>query len=672
MSKKIKAAPPVATPTIAKSNPLMDRFENQLYWHYGLLVLLPFFVFIKTANFEFIEFDDVAIIVNNMGILDSIKNIGLSFKTDAFLSAHGDFYRPLQTVSYFLDALIGGERPLVYHLTNLIYHILTVVSVYTLLRLLNIRNLSALFAALIFSVHPLLASAISWIPSRGDVLLGLFGIQMFICFIRYWKTGKTIWLVLSCLAFALAIFSKETAVLLPLLPLFYVYFLQDEKVKFKRLLPFLGTCIAAAAIFFFFRSKVVTSSPPDFILGIKPFINNLPGIPIFFSKFFVPFGLSTMPLFDSTATAVGFLLIAVSLWFVIKAIQRKQWMLVFGFAWFIMFIIPPMFFKLYYSKYLLEYYEHRSYMPVIGLIVVLALILDRIKKYNGLYLWGSIAVILVFTLTASVHSDNFKNSMTFFGKAADLGNPGAATKRGELYYGQRDVTSALADFDKAIETSEGNYPPAYFNRGNIRTNQQKDYKGAEEDYSKALALDTSYIQAYIGRANERILSSNFPGAFNDLDKAQQLDSYNVDIYYTRAKAFTSSTKFQEAEAMFTKAISMDTNRAEMYNDRAFIRYRLQDYKGALEDCNKAIELFPQFLNAYYNKGMIFYQTGKTKDAIETFDITLSLANNFYFGYFYRGMAKKRNNDLKGACEDWQQSVKLGFKQAEDTIRAYCK
>jgi tetratricopeptide (TPR) repeat protein len=688
MSKKKTAAPAVAAPTIAKSSPLLDSFEKQWYWHYALLVFLPFFVFIKTAGYEFIAFDDQGIILNNMHILGSIKHIGQSFTTDAFLSAHGDFYRPMQTVSFFVDAFIGNEKPWIYHLTNLVYHILTVVSVYLLLRRLGIRRLSALFAALIFSVHPMLASAISWVPSRGDILLGLFGTQMFICFIRYWEADevpkKVLWLVLSFIGFALALFSKETAVLLPLLPILYLIFLTPKKVanhtklvSYLTLGMFYLLCLLIGLLFYYLRGKVVTASPPDFILGIKPLINNLPSIPIFFAKAILPFQLSTMPLFSNGFVTIGVILLAAALWLTVRSIKWKDWLVLFGLGWFMLFLVPPLVFKLYYSNYLIEYYEHRSYMPMIGLFVVVGLVLDRVRKYAKLYLWGTILVTLTFTVLATFHSDNFKNSMAFFGRAADLGNAGALTKRGEIHYDQRDISSAMTDFEKAIEVSDGNYPPAYFNRANILTRQVKDYKKAEEDYSKALLLDTSFIDAYINRAEERILTSNFLGAMEDLNKAEQFDASNPKIYYTKAKVFTSANKFTEAEAMFSKAISMDSFSAESYNDRAYVRFRLKKYDGALADCDRAIQLFHdlqqgEFLNAYYNKAMILYETGKTKEAIAVFDITLSLANNFYFGYFYRGMAKKSINDMKGACADWQQSVNLGFAQAQDTIRAYCK
>ena len=117
---------------------------------------------------------------------------------------------------------------------------------------------------------------------------------------------------------------------------------------------------------------------------------------------------------------------------------------------------------------------------------------------------------------------------------------------------------------------------------------------------------------------------------------------------------------------------MGSYSADMYNDRAYVKYRLNIFDDAIKDCDTAIRLFPQFMNAYYNKGVIYLGVGNAKQAVKEFDTTLALSNNFYFGYFYRGMAKKQLNDMKGACADWNESAKLGFAAAQDTIARYCR
>ncbi len=654
-------------------NNFLEKFGNQIIWHWVVLVLLPFFVYIKTTGFQFIDFDDVSIIKNNFPIITSIKNIGLVFSTDAFLSRHGDFFRPMQTVIFFIDAFIGGERPWIYHLSGLLIHILTVVSFYVLLKKLGIKNLTALFIALIFSVHPLLSSAVSWVPATGDLLIGLFSILLFNSFINYIKSSGKIWLILNIILFILAIFSKETAILLPVLLLFYYWFLSNEEFNFKKVLSLIIFWGFTFVGYYIMRSKVVTSTPPDFILGLSPFFSNLPAIPIAIGKFIIPTNLSTLPLFDHVFTGIGTIILLVTIVLIAKYIKAKKWLPVMGFVWFVLFIIPPMFFKLFYSKYLLEYYEHRMYLPVTGLLIIIAYLLDNnlYNKRRQLYYWTPIAIIVLFSFMSLIRSDDFKNSIAFFSNATNHGNAGACAKRGELYYNERDFTNALSDFEKSIELSNDEYPPAFFNRGKIRAEQLKDHKGAEEDFSKTILLDSTYTEAYISRANERIFTQNFPGAMQDVEKAKQFDSSNARIYSTLGKVYVNASDFINAEKAFTKTITLDSGFAEAYNDRAFVRYKNKDFNNALQDCNQAIALFPQFLNAYYNKGIIYLELKKPEIAIKTFDTTLALTNNFYFGYFYRGMAKKEIHDMIGACDDWQQSVNLGFKMAQDTINKYC-
>jgi tetratricopeptide (TPR) repeat protein len=674
MNKRKKQVAAIKITAVPAGNPLLDRFENQTLWHIILLVLLPFFVYVKTTGYELINFDDVTIISNNLGILTNIHNIGIAFKTDAFVHLHGDYYRPLQTITFMIDSVIGAGRPLVYHLSNLIYHLLTVVSLYFLLRSLAIKNLTALFAALLFSLHPLLASAVSWVPARGDLLVALFGVLLFTCFINYFKTGKKIYIFLHIVLFLLALLSKEVAIVFPVLLLFCYFFVLNEKFNIKKLLPFFIAWVSLFAFFYLLRSKVVIASPPPFIFGITPFLSNLAAIPIVLAKSILPLNLSPMPLFEPAFTLAGSVILLLLIILVIKYSLQKKWLVLMGFVWFIAFMVPPMFFKLYYSQFLIEYYEHRAYLPIIGLIIMLAFILNNkvFRANNKLLNWLPVIVIILFTFQASIHSDNFKDSYTFFGRAIDLNNAAAANLRGELYMASRDFTNAQSDLEKALALSDEGYPPALYNMGKIQSLVIKDHTAAEAYFTKTLNLDTTYIDAYIDRANERITNKNIAGAFNDINKAKQLDSFNAKIYSTLGSVYVNTSDFRSAVTGFSKAISLDSGYAEAYNDRAYSLYRLQQYDSALADCQRATNLFPQFMNAYYNKGMAYLALNKPQVAIKTFDTTLALTDNFYFGYFYRGMAKKQMNDMKGACSDWQQSVSLGFTMAQDTINKYCK
>ena len=154
---------------------------------------------------------------------------------------------------------------------------------------------------------------------------------------------------------------------------------------------------------------------PDSIIGIHPFIQNLPTIPILLAKFFVPVNLSTMPLFEPSFLFLGILMLVVVLIILYKSSKRKEWLPLIGFIWFLLFIIPPMFLKLFYSKYLVEYYEHRTYLPLNGLILFFAYLFNKYltQSHSKNILWLPFVAILFITPLASIHSDDFKNSIDF-------------------------------------------------------------------------------------------------------------------------------------------------------------------------------------------------------------------------------------------------------------------
>lgn len=274
--KKEKPVAAIQMPTVTLANKFITAFGNKTFLQITVLVLFPFFIFIKVAGFQFINLDDVAIIQNNYEVLSSFKNIGIAFKTDAFLGPHGDFYRPVQTVSFMLDALIGKDNPWIYHVMELIYHLLTVISLYYLLIFFNLKKISSFIFCLLFSLHPMVSAAVSWVPARGDVLIGLFGILLVLNFAKYIATGKSIYFIFHAIFFLIAAFTKETTVLFPVILLAYYFFVAKQSLSIKKLLPFGILWLSVIVVFLIARSNVVSGTPPDFIFGLSPFFKIYP------------------------------------------------------------------------------------------------------------------------------------------------------------------------------------------------------------------------------------------------------------------------------------------------------------------------------------------------------------------------------------------------------------
>lgn len=80
-------------------------------------------------------------------------------------------FRPLRSLSYRLDFMIGGAlNPGVGHAHNLILHLANAILMLALAGAVGIGPLGSLFVALLFLVHPVQSEAVCWLVCR-DVLL---------------------------------------------------------------------------------------------------------------------------------------------------------------------------------------------------------------------------------------------------------------------------------------------------------------------------------------------------------------------------------------------------------------------------------------------------------------------------------------------------------------------
>jgi len=127
------------------------------------------------------------------------------------------YYRPLITLSAAIDYTLWGPNPFGGHLTNLLLNMLNGLLVYGIARTLPpppAREV-ALTAGLLFSLHPLHPEAVYWLVGRTELIMTCFVLLSILAYLLYAARRRAIWLWLSILAFALALASKETAVVVP-------------------------------------------------------------------------------------------------------------------------------------------------------------------------------------------------------------------------------------------------------------------------------------------------------------------------------------------------------------------------------------------------------------------------------------------------------------------------
>ncbi len=162
-------------------------------------------------------------------------------------------YRPIITLSYAWDFQLGGGAAWPFHLTNLLAHALSSLAAgWIASRIFRRRAaLAFLIASCSFSLHPVAAEAVIWISGRVSSIEVMFRLLACCAYLRWLERGARRDFLLCYLLAALALLSKESAVLL-FICLPALDWLADPGVRLRqrlqRLLPFVPLALAYFAL----------------------------------------------------------------------------------------------------------------------------------------------------------------------------------------------------------------------------------------------------------------------------------------------------------------------------------------------------------------------------------------------------------------------------------------
>jgi hypothetical protein len=179
-----------------------------------LLGALTALLYLNSFQNEFV-FDDIGLIANSSRIRD-LRNL------PKILGAYGHpAYRPLRTASHAIEYSFFGLNPAGFRGVNIALHVLNGTLVFFLFRTLLRSPRPALLAAILFAIHPIQTESVAYISGRRDLLFTLFYLLGFACYVRYRESNRLRYLFLAGLSYLLSLLSKEMAITLPLLCLWY-------------------------------------------------------------------------------------------------------------------------------------------------------------------------------------------------------------------------------------------------------------------------------------------------------------------------------------------------------------------------------------------------------------------------------------------------------------------
>ena len=231
----------------------MARSSNLSVLACSAAVLLAGLVYLNSLNNPFV-YDDARSILNNRS---------LTTRASVTAVVRENVSRPLVSLSYFIDHAIWGPAPLGYHVTSVLLHMLNVALLFLFTRGVAIdrlrgegmarerrATLAAGVAATLFAVHPMMTEAVGYISGRSDLLSGTFMLLSFVTVRQWLNTDRSFWLAVALAAFFLALSAKETAIVLPVLFLYYILLVRNDPPAARRrhLIMLCGPLLAIAIV----------------------------------------------------------------------------------------------------------------------------------------------------------------------------------------------------------------------------------------------------------------------------------------------------------------------------------------------------------------------------------------------------------------------------------------
>ncbi len=355
-----------------------------------LLLIITFLAYVNTLHNDWV-WDDASSILMHKHVQDPKKIFQLFLEDQhAFGRGQGNFYRPLVSVSFMLDYLFSYKNeketssfptpsPLIFHITNSLWHAFAVVLVFLLLNKLKTPFFISFWTSVIYAVHPIPTEAVTYISGRADMMSAVFLLAGILSCIQYlqeaYPTKRILYLIACPLFYTLGLLSKESSNIFPLLLLLLIPFIPNIKLshssnrlnQLKKWLPLLLS-ILVSAIYIILRITILSFSEKSTTI-IKTWSDKIVEIGQSFAFYIrillLPFGLHMEQTLENTPywTALfgyTFLLLIglITYW----TWKNKRYRIFMGISWFLITWFPISgFFTLNAPQA-----EHWMYTPMIG------------------------------------------------------------------------------------------------------------------------------------------------------------------------------------------------------------------------------------------------------------------------------------------------------------------
>lgn len=573
---------------------------------------IGFFAFANSLWNEFV-FDDVVIIETNTAIR-SLQNLRAIF-AHSYWPAAGDanpLYRPFVIFSYALNYALAGLRPFSYHLINVLLHAANSALIYRLIVSLRAVRGLALLAAATFALHPIHTEAVANTVGRAELLATAFLLLSWWWYVKRETAPapiKTRWLAASVAAFALALFTKEHAAVLPgLLVLTDLFRASERRRPLGETLrehcrvayvwyipPLVGYLVARHLVLGeIVSSKIAWLSNP--LAHTDPWTRALTAIKVlghYVWLLLVPIRLSAdysynqIPISHSFAepAVVDALLVLVALVALAVWSRRRRPVLSFGIAIFGLTILLVSNLPFPIGTIMAE---RLLYLPSLGFCIALAAAVGTLAARPRLRVLTITAVgllLLGYGARTVVRNQDWRSNATLFRATAQT-SPSSATAH--VHYGgvllkSGDLVGARREFERSLEIHPG------YGKALARLGKALQMQGLMDEAIRVYRLippnDKYYVEARVGLGHTALAQGRASEALAELREAARLGFTTARDSNDIAEGLYQLGLLTEAQAVLEAAKRHTLHDFDVRRNLALVYWR----QGRLEDARRELE-----------------------------------------------------------------------------------
>ena len=485
--------------------------SSRLHWSLpaaGIVLLtLAVYMPVLTGDYQFL-WDDRALVSQDPLIR---ADDGL---WKFWFSAEPADYWPLTSTTFWLEWRLWGGSADGYHLANVLLHAINAVLVWVVLKRLKVP--AAWLAAAVFAVHPVCVASAAWISERKNTLSMVLVLLAMLAYLRFDAGGSKRFYALAVGAFLLALLSKTSVVMLPVVLLACAWWLRGRIARrdVLRSLPFFALSVGLGLVTIAYQGRVIGREAvrPEGPLSRIAAAGWAPWFYIY--KAFVPVRLALIyPRWDVDAANVLSFAPLVLLAAVLGALAVAA--LLGGRAWargplmamgcFVAMLAPVLgLLDMSWHKLSLVA-DHFQYVPIVAVIaLVVGSGAAAVRGRGALRNAGIAAAVAVVVLLGA---QTWRQQQIYKDDGAAFADTLAKNPRcwlahdvlGIFAYKAGDSAGAVTHFQEALRL-RADYPPGHNNLAMVLARQGR-FAEAETHYRRAVELRPSFPEAHFQFAN---------------------------------------------------------------------------------------------------------------------------------------------------------------------------